>query len=134
VGGERLSLKAAHTGVVPTGGPAILVKHIVLFEIPLIAQSTEVTLGPRRWFRLWLDLRAFIHVIMIDRHVALAEQTLGLRLLEFGVSKIRSRASGLSASLLLVRMPLCGAVSCGAVFIVGGLGCFSLLGLLKVNE
>lgn len=74
--------------MVPTRTHAILLKHVVRLKVPAVTLSAEMSQGLGLGLVLLLSLRAFVHIIMIDRDMAVTKQAPGLDLLEFKISKI----------------------------------------------
>lgn len=112
--------------MVTTRRPAVLLKHVVLLEVPLIAEITEQPFWFWLWLRLrlrlrlrlwlclwlwlwtwrwlwpllwlllwlWLEVWTFVHVVMVDRDVAVANQTSGLESLKLEIANIMHGSFG----------------------------------------
>lgn len=126
--------------MVPTRRHAILLEHVVRLKVPAITLSAEQSKGPGLRFVLFLSLRAFVYIIMIDRDMAVTKQAPRLDFLEFEISEIRGRELGCSILLLIIMSIYSGVLDVGN-FIRGltrlgrslSLLC-GLLGLLDVSS
>lgn len=103
--GDRYQ-KVSNTGVVTTGRFSIVLKHVVLFEVPIVAKTTEDPLGPRPW----LSSRSSVDKEVVDCDLTGADRAGGVNILKGIVSEVGKQISW--------RNPV-GKESASIIFVVG---------------
>lgn len=103
--GKSLS-KVSNTGVVTTGRFSIVLKDVVLLEVPIVAKTTEDPLGPRPW----LSSRSSVDKEVVDCDLTGADRAGGVNILKGIVSEVGKQISW--------RNPV-GKESASIIFVVG---------------